>query len=92
MKIKMYGFVKIGKVLFYFYNLLSRDVFLYITNKLKHSFQCTIFLSLYRYNTKSRSFKKIKIFWNEPEHIKLTYRETTLEPTRVMSVFKVRTL
>ena len=43
-----------------------------------------------RYNTKSRSFKKIKIFWNEPEHIKLTYRESPLEPTRVMSVFKER--
>lgn len=43
-----------------------------------------------RYNTKSRSFKKIKVFWNEPEHIKLTYREKALEPTRVMSVFKER--
>ena len=48
-----------------------------------------VFNLWYRYNTKSRSFKKIKIFWNEPEHIKLTYRETPLEPTRVMSVFKV---
>jgi prolyl oligopeptidase PreP (S9A serine peptidase family) len=41
-----------------------------------------------RYNTKSRSVKKIKQFWNESEHIKLTYRETPIKQTRVMSVFK----
>ena len=37
-----------------------------------------------------RSFKKIKLFWNVPDHIPLMKREEVLEPKRVMSVFKER--
>ena len=43
-----------------------------------------------RYSNRSRSFKKMKIFWNIPEHIKMVNRDEVLEPKRVMSVFKER--
>ena len=43
-----------------------------------------------RYNSKTRSFKKMKLFWNVPEHIKLVQRAKCLEPQRVMSIFKER--
>ena len=82
----MFGFAKIGNIklictssMHIVYPFIAVPDLKYICN----SFLC------FRYNTKSRSFKKIKVFWNEPEHIKLTYREKALEPTRVMSVFKV---
>ena len=43
-----------------------------------------------RYQSKARSFKKMKVFWTVPDHIKMTMREEELEPKRVMSVFKER--
>ena len=81
----MFGFAKIGKI-----NLIctSSMHIVEVNCNCDPKYICNSFLC-FRYNTKSRSFKKIKVFWNEPEHIKLTYREKALEPTRVMSVFKV---
>ena len=43
-----------------------------------------------RYNTKARSFKKMKMFWNVPEHVQFVPRAKPLEPQRVMSIFKER--
>ena len=43
-----------------------------------------------RYASKARSFKKMKVFWNIPDHIKIVRRDAELEPKRVMSVFKER--
>ena len=51
----------------------------------KHIFVCES-----RYSVKSRSFKKMKLFWNVPDHINLINRDQVLEPKRVMSVFKER--
>ena len=82
----MFGFAKIGK--FKLICTSSMHIVDAINCNYDTKYICYSFLSS-RYNTKSRSFKKIKVFWNEPEHIKLTYREKALEPTRVMSVFKV---
>lgn len=42
-----------------------------------------------RYSTRSRSFKKIKIFPENPS-VKLVTREVPLEPKRVVSVFRER--
>lgn len=42
-----------------------------------------------RYSTKSRSFKKMKLFPDTP-HLNLVPREVPLEPKRVMSVFRER--
>lgn len=43
-----------------------------------------------RYQSKARSFKKMKIFWTVPEHVQMVPREKRLEPKRVMSIFKER--
>eukprot|EP00095_Tigriopus_kingsejongensis_P009080 maker-scaffold742_size103727-snap-gene-0.20 protein:Tk09080 transcript:maker-scaffold742_size103727-snap-gene-0.20-mRNA-1 annotation:"protein polybromo-1 isoform x2" len=43
-----------------------------------------------RYQSRGRSFKKMKIFWNIPDHINMVAREEPLEPKRIMSVFKER--
>ncbi len=43
-----------------------------------------------RYASKSRSFKKMKLFWTPPERVRFVPRERPLEPKRVMSVFKER--
>lgn len=42
-----------------------------------------------RYSTRSRSFKKIKIFPENPT-LKLVARDIPLEPKRVVSVFRER--
>ena len=49
-----------------------------------------IFVCESRYSVKSRSFKKIKLFWNIPDHINLIMREVQLEPKRVQSIFRER--
>merc|ERR1719445_1399208 len=49
-----------------------------------------IFVCESRYSVKSRSFKKMKLFWNIPDHINLIMREVQLEPKRVQSIFKER--
>jgi len=49
-----------------------------------------IFVCESRYLVKTRSFKKIKAFWNIPNHINLIMREVQLEPKRVQSIFKER--
>ena len=41
-----------------------------------------------RYTTKTKSFKKLKQFWQIPSHIKTVLREKALQPKRTMSVFK----
>lgn len=43
-----------------------------------------------RYNSKARSFKKMKLFWPTPDHIQMVTREKVIEPKRIMSVFKER--
>ncbi|XP_032671562.1 protein polybromo-1 isoform X2 [Odontomachus brunneus] len=43
-----------------------------------------------RYSTKARAFKKIKVWNFDPDHLKLIPREKTLEPKRVISVYKER--
>ncbi len=43
-----------------------------------------------KYASKSRSFKKMKIFWATPEGVRMVPRPCALEPKRVMSVFKER--
>ncbi|XP_076258471.1 protein polybromo isoform X4 [Rhynchophorus ferrugineus] len=43
-----------------------------------------------RYSSRHRSFKKIKVFPEMPSSIKLEPREISLEPKRVMSVFRER--
>ncbi|KAK0181294.1 hypothetical protein PV327_003587 [Microctonus hyperodae] len=43
-----------------------------------------------RYSTKARSFKKIKVWNFDPDHLKLVPREKLLEPKRVISVYKER--
>ncbi|XP_059081440.1 protein polybromo-1-like isoform X3 [Tigriopus californicus] len=43
-----------------------------------------------RYQSRARSFKKMKMFWNIPDHINMIPRDEPLEPKRVMSVFKER--
>ena len=50
----------------------------------------TIFVCESRYSVKSRSFKKIKQFWNVPDHINLLLRDVALEPKRVQSIFRER--
>merc|ERR1719232_2174140 len=49
-----------------------------------------IFVCESRYAVKSRSFKKIKQFWNVPDHINMLLRDVALEPKRVQSIFKER--
>ena len=49
-----------------------------------------VFVCESRYQSKARSFKKMKIFWIIPDHIKMVSREKELEPKRVMSIFKER--
>jgi len=49
-----------------------------------------IFVCESRYSVKSRSFKKIKLFLNIPDHINLIMREVQLEPKRVQSIFRER--
>ena len=49
-----------------------------------------IFVCESRYSVKSRSFKKMKLFWNIPDHINLIMREVQLEPKRVQSIFRER--
>ena len=43
-----------------------------------------------RYSHKSRSFKKMKVAWTIPDHVKMNLRPEPLEPRRVQSVFKER--
>jgi protein polybromo-1 len=43
-----------------------------------------------RYTSKAKTFKKMKLFWTPPEHIKMALRDEPLEMKRVMSVFKER--
>ncbi|XP_033210507.1 protein polybromo-1 isoform X3 [Belonocnema kinseyi] len=43
-----------------------------------------------RYSTKARSFKKIKNWNFDPDHLKLVPREKLLDPKRVISVYKER--
>lgn len=43
-----------------------------------------------RYSTRARSFKKIKIWNFDADHLKLTAREEPIEPKRVFSVYKER--
>lgn len=43
-----------------------------------------------RYASKARSFKKMKVFWQIPDHIKMVLRDEEIEPKRVMSIFKER--
>ena len=45
---------------------------------------------LKRYNSKQKNFKKMKTYWNIPDHIKVIARAKPLEPNRVMSIFKER--
>ena len=65
-------------------------VFLFFLN-------CSISYSSYRLELKTnkhsntiRSFKKIKQFWNVPDHINLLLRDVALEPKRVQSIFRER--
>jgi protein polybromo-1 len=62
----------------------------YFSKKPENFEEKNVYVCESRYSSKSRSFKKVKAFWNTPDHIKLVYRETSLEPKRVMSVFKQR--
>ncbi|XP_034942972.1 protein polybromo-1 isoform X2 [Chelonus insularis] len=43
-----------------------------------------------RYSTKARSFKKIRVWNFDPDHLKLVPREKVLEPKRIISVYKER--
>ena len=43
-----------------------------------------------RYSTRVRAFKKIKCWNFDPDHLKLIPREKTIEPKRVISVYKER--
>ncbi|XP_063981856.1 protein polybromo-1 isoform X1 [Diachasmimorpha longicaudata] len=43
-----------------------------------------------RYSTRARSFKKIKIWNFDPDNLKLVPRDKSLEPKRVISVYKER--
>ena len=61
----------------------------YFTKKPEGFEDKDIFVCESRYSLRGRSFKKMKIFWNVPEHVKLADRHAPLEPKRVMSVFKV---
>lgn len=62
----------------------------YFTKKPEGFEDKQIFVCESRYSAKSRSFKKIKAFWNIPDHVNLIMRDKPLEPKRVMSVFKER--
>jgi protein polybromo-1 len=50
-----------------------------------------VFVCESRYNSKAKCFKKMKLYWNISERVKLVPRDAPLEPKRGMSVFKERT-
>lgn len=63
----------------------------YLRSSVEGAAEKDVFVCESRYNSKTRSFKKIKNWpFAIPAEVKLVHREESLEPKRIMSVFRER--